>query len=208
MISKNIFIIWAIIFLFSGVILADVPPDPGYTRVHPNLIFEASENFADFRFFLQTPIDIEEITVKKGETQTIDSSARGGPKRFVTLLAIPKSKLTEYGEKLSEEQLKTLHQSVRDKQIDGVIELVKHTFQKDVPAAEKNNWKNPKYSLEKDSTNGIKAVESGKIEPTKNQLAGASSESAGTGFGLMTIIAGILISLAVLCGGLWAIFRS
>lgn len=206
---KKILLVSVFMFLSSMTAFADVPPDAGFTRVYPNLIFEAREDFPDFRFFLLTPIDIEEISLKKGEPQTIEASGRGGPKRFLTLLAIPKDKLSQFGaaEKLSAEQLETLHQSVRDKKIEGVLELIKHTFQKDVPTAQKNNWKNPKYNLEKDAEKKIKAVEAGAIEPTKNQLSTGRTDTTQSAFALKTITAGILLSLAFAAFGIWAIRR-
>lgn len=185
---------------------ADVAPDPGYANVSANLILQTQEEFAEYRFFLQSPIDIEEISLKKGEMK-IDSAARGGAKRYVTLIAVPKNALAGLDEMVTGQDesfidLKGLHREIQNKKIRGVIELVNHSFQKTIPESQKGISHNSVYLVEKDEQKGIKA--------TAMQTTG---EGVGFGFyeikksytplALALIIGGGFISAAIIFLGVW-----
>ena len=205
--KKHLALVALLISICSFAVRADVAPDPGYTRVSVNLILEAEDDFPKYRFFLQSPIDIEEISLKKGET-VVDSATRGGAKRFGTLIAVPRDALAkagfgEAGKNDSALDLKRLNEEIRGKKIEGVVELVRHSFQTHILITEKPSWKNPVYKLEKDESKGIRAT------LTQQQQSGSVSfglyevERSLNPLGISLVVGGLLISGAVVFLGIW-----
>ena len=190
------------ISLCSFGVYGDVAPDPGYTRVSVDLILDAQDEFSDHRFFLQSPIDIEEISLKKGET-IIESTNRGGAKRYATLLAVPRDVLAKSSES---GDLKWLNDQIRSKKIEGVVELAKHTFQSTIPIGEKSGWKNPVYKLEKDASKGIKATLVQQTGGGEVSFGLYDIEKSYTPLAYSLVIGGVLFSGAMVLLGIW-IFR-
>jgi hypothetical protein len=65
MFKKIIFSLF-LLMVFSNMTKADMPPEPGYLRVYPQLVFDLQEDFNDYRFFLVSLIHAEEVQVIKG----------------------------------------------------------------------------------------------------------------------------------------------
>ncbi len=202
MIRKKLAVVWILVAIFSLTAKADAPPGVGYTKISVNLIFESSEDFSDYRFFIDSLMGIEEISVKKGETVNIDTTGRAGAGSIVMLLAIPKNNLTEFGQLRSAEQLKKLHESLSEKQINGVIELLVHSFLQEIPIYKKALWTNPLFRLESDPVKKIKAVQIG-----GSAESGQNSEAFST-IWLIAICLAVFISLSILVIGGWFIRKT
>lgn len=150
-------------FLFTyAVVKSDVPPEPGYVRQRASLILETQEDLSDYRFFIESPIRIEEITIIKGQRTVIDASGRGGAARIGTLWAIPRIDLGDY-EVSNTKNLEGLRKDLREGANFPTLMLLSHGFQTTVREDEKAGWKDPVYRIEKDPelrfTNlGLKAV--------------------------------------------------
>lgn len=200
-----------VILLFCFSAQADIAPPPGYTQVSENLIFLSTDDFSEYRFFLQSPMDVEEVFIKKGETKDINAAGRGGAKRYATLIAIPKKSLGGVGNNLKD--------LLNTNKIEGVIKLISHSFSSQIKESEKDSWKNPKYRLERDEANGIKAVQtegggtnlssantnSANSKPassnSSNSNGSTSQESSKNCFSM--VAAGILLTLGLGFGGAW-----
>jgi len=191
MIKKFSGIILPFILLFTFLAKADVPPPAGQVRSEIDLVTETTEELSDYRFFLDFYGDLREVEIKsKGRTEI---PPMGGGARYGsgTLLAIPKSSLSAFEGKLSNEQAEKLSSAIKNKEIAGVVELVKHRFIMDVPRGDKPPEVFYVITREEDT---LKAERLAKEAPP--------SIFANSRTGL--IVGGILISLAVLCAGIFA----
>jgi hypothetical protein len=208
--SLILFVIFAIASLF-GVSYADVPPDPGYKRVTQNLVVESAEEFVEYRFFIKSGADLNEVVLKKGEALTIKPLGGGSYYRLGTFLAVPKANLTPLSDTATGSELSALKKAVYDGKVAGTIELIKHGFVRDVSAKEAAGLKDPVYRIEKDANNGLKVIQvSG---------GGESKGEAGTGFTIYStdskppafwaaVAGGSLMTLAFIFLGVWVIRRS
>ena len=70
-------ILVAVIALFA-VARADVPPEPGNSRISVPLTIETNEDLSDYRFFIESPMQLEEVTVHKGTPTVIGTEGRAG----------------------------------------------------------------------------------------------------------------------------------
>lgn len=188
-----------------GSAFADAAPEPGYKRVGVPLNIKPEADFSEYRFFLDSPTVIEEIELSKDKTTTVSDADRGGVMKFTSLIAIPKSSLADYAAPIAREKLEALHAAVNQKKIDGVIELVSHNFDSYVKIREAKKFKAPLYVLKPHAEKKIEAVE------TKSATGGKkTSEIIGDdekGSNLAMIVAGGLMSLALVFGGVWFIRR-
>ncbi len=207
---QPIFIL-SIVAAFFASAFADVPPDPGQKRVVLSIIVETVDDLADYRFFLKNGFDLKEYTLKKGEKVTISSMGGGALYRNGKFFAVPKKALTGMSEEPSGEKLNPMQKAIADGSVPGTIELIDHSFIRDVPTAEAANWKDPLYRLEKDDEKGIKAVLVSGGQP-KNKTAGATNPySAGepkTPAFWATVAGGSLLTLALIFFGVFALRRS
>jgi hypothetical protein len=196
---KNSALIFTFILLFTFLAKADVPPDPGYTRVSLDLVTETTEDLSDYRFFLDFYGDLREVEVKSKGRTVIPPSGGGARYRSGTLLAIPKKSLSGFSdEKLSPEQLASLSKSIKSKELAGVAELARHSFSADIPKGEKP----PEvYYTIKREENTLKAERVSNEKPKSNTT---SAESISNGSRATYIIAGIFIALAVFVTGVFA----
>jgi hypothetical protein len=190
--------------LFSVVIIADVPPPRNEMRIDIDLAFTPREDFDDYRFFLAAGRELEEITIKKDVPVIINSGNRAGANRYATLIAIPKASLKGVA-KLSDDEQEKINVSIYKKENNDYIELLKHSFQEDIPIGERVNKIYPVYEIRREA-NLPKAFEgqgiSKKISDEEEAIISfAKYEKA-------TIIGGSLLTLAVLVGGVYLFRRS
>lgn len=205
MFKKKIFFVLLSIGLFSTLTKADSIPEPGYMRVSAPLVFELTEDFSDYRFFLDSPADIDEVEVKKGETKNIDSAGRGGSKRIATLVAIPKSELEKLGitnvVKDRNPDAVKLKALTADKQNPAVIRLINHSWLNEIRVSERAGWTYPTYRIERDGTT-LKAVKTVDISPKLSLEEDLAVNKSRFGWGI--IAAAGLIGLAVVVIGVYA----
>src|SRR5437879_4110266 len=91
--------LFVILLLSAALSLADIPPDPGFKRVHLDIVLDPQEDFTDYRFFIKSGDLAQEVFVKEGEKTTVNSLGGGARYRSGTFLAVPKKNLTAFGEK-------------------------------------------------------------------------------------------------------------
>jgi hypothetical protein len=203
MLNKNL-ILLLFVLIFSVFIFADVPPARNEIRTDIDLAFTPRDDFADYRFFLAYGGGLNEIEVKKDVPVILEGSKHGGQLRYSSLIAIAKVDL-EGIDKISDEQEQKIVVSVIKRDNKGYIELIKHTFQEDIPIGERVNKIYPVYELKREG-NLPKLFEgqgiSKKLNDEEEEIVKfAKYEKA-------TIIAGILLTLAVLLGGVYLFRRS
>ena len=191
---KYIAVIIPVILLFSFISKADVPPDPGFKRVSINLVTETTEDLTDYRFFLDFYGDLREVEVKSKSRTEIPPMGGGARYRTGTFLAIPKKSLGGFEDKLTNDQLSSLSKSIKDKKIDGVTELVRHFFSRDIPKGE--SAPEIYYRLTR-AENTLKAEMISNEKPKSSQLIAPDSR-----IGMLT--GGVLMTLAALAIGVFA----
>lgn len=194
---RNLIIAFSLILISTFSLRADVPPDAGYVRVKINLVTETKEDITDYRFFLDFYGDLREVEVKSNGRTEIPPMGGGARYSSGTLLAIPKNSLKDFDAKLTDEQLENLSQLIKSKKIEGAVELAQHRFSRDVP---KGETAPEVYYVIKRAENTLKAEqitkESSKSNPSAQSVLSTSRVSY--------VVAGILITLAVLVAGIFA----
>lgn len=201
MLKRKTLIVLLTLLTFTGLALADAAPEPGYIRVGAPLIVTPQDDFAGYRFFLDSPGGIEEIKLVKGKTTTVSTSGRAGSMKFTNLIAIPVASLTAYPSPLTPEKLDELQKTIGEKKIDGVIELVDHSFDEYIKKKEKKSWRGPKYILKTSAEKKIEVV-TVKADPrkiTQSEIEGEENNSHLAA----NIAAGSLLSLSFIFGGVW-----
>ena len=185
-------IIGFIAVLFAAVlpVCADVAPDPGYTRVSSNLVLESDADLSAYRFFLESHIDVEEVTVASGAQTKIDAAGRGGAARIAKLVAIPRP---EVGNVTAEE----IENGIKQKRFPGAIVLLSHDFQATIPEWEKGGWTDTLYRIE--ISNGelsAKHIAGGR--PSGTRLTYSFWQAV-----LPVAAAGVLLAVGIAIAGLW-----
>lgn len=173
---------------------ADVAPDPGYTNVPADLILETNADLSGFRFFLQSPMSIEEITLRSGTPTVIPASGRGGAARYADLIAIPRQDLGQISGDLSPSS-GLLDSMIRGKSFPNAREVLSHNFQATISVVEGSFWKAPVYRL---------SLTDGVIVAEKTSHSGASVMK----FAIPVVIAGVLIAIGIAIIGIWLFRRS
>jgi hypothetical protein len=144
--------------LLSSQTFGDVAPDPGFKRVSLKLVLETNDDLADFRFFIKSGADLEEVLIKRGE-QTIVSPLGGGAYyRSGQLLAVPRKDLEKLNDPPGEGRLSGLQSAVYDGRVPGTIELLNHLFSREVLEAEADSYQDPVYRIERDAHAGLRAT--------------------------------------------------
>ena len=138
---------------------ADMPPEAGYSRVSYNLVIETTEDLTDFRFFVDFYGDLKDIEVKSKGRTTIPPMGGGARYSSGTLLAIPVKSLNGFAVKLTPEQLKNLSEAIRNKKIEGVLELAKHSFSDDIPKGKTPEDVYYKISRQDKTLNAVRMTE-------------------------------------------------
>jgi len=64
--------------LFCLAARADVPPEPGYLRQTVSITFDTKDDVSDYRFFIESPMRIDEIKIAKGEPSVVDGTGHVG----------------------------------------------------------------------------------------------------------------------------------
>jgi hypothetical protein len=185
-------------------VFADVPPARNEMRIFVDLAFTPRDDFADYRFFIAYGGGLNEIEVKKDVPVILEGSKHGGQLRTSSLIAIPKKELEGVG-KMSDEQEQKIVVSVIRRDNKGYIELIKHTFQEDIPIGERVNKIYPVYEIRREA-NLPKAFEGQGISKKINDEEEAIITFAK--YEKATIIGGVFLTLAVLLLGVYLFRRS
>ena len=189
-----------LILSFSILVKADVPPPKGYVRVSVNFVVETKEDLSAYRFFLNFYGDLDEIVLKANSKITVPPAGGGARYASGVFLAIPKSSLQATGEKLTNEELSALAESIRENKVAGLIELGRHPFVQDVTTKNKNKVVTPKYLVERQNETLVMKQQKKigkKISFEKVEIF----EKDGR-----TMIAGIFLSMSALFAGVF-VFR-
>lgn len=201
MLDRKIFFILFTIFSFTGLAFADAAPEPGYVRIGVPLIIEPQDDFAGYRFFLDSPGGFEEIALARGKTTTISTSGRAGSMKFTSLIAIPVAGLTAYTAPLTPEKLDELQKTLGEKKIEGIIALVDHSFDEYIKKKERKSWRGPKYILK---ANAEKKIEVVTVKAAPRKIIRGEADTGDENSHLAaTIAGGSLMSLAFIFGGVW-----
>ncbi|MEP6847774.1 MAG: hypothetical protein ABI999_02885 [Acidobacteriota bacterium] len=205
---RNYLVLVAILIGISGVSRADIPPEPGSTRVYLSLILDPRGDLSDFRFFVESGMKLEEVKLTDRQQQTIDPKGGGARYNSATVYAVPMKSLGAVKGEPTEGELASLDSALNAKSVDGALDLVHHQFSQDVPKADADSYLNPVYRIAKDEQGVLRAVRAddlvvGRVAPfqkdeTPTQTAGQNR---------ITIVAAGAIVIAVLFGGLWLLRR-
>jgi len=187
----------SLILVLCTVAFADVAPDAGFTNVPADLVLITSADLSGYRFFLESPMSVEEVKLNAGSTTVIAATGRGGAARYAKLIAVPVSDMTISGD-LSGGLLDDL---IRRKRFPNARELLSHNFQATITIIEKPVWKPPVYSL---------TIENGVVIATKPEVV---TVVGGSGRSLMmyaipVVIGGVLITIAIAIIGIFLFRRS
>lgn len=193
-----------ILLLSGAAVMADAPADPGFSFATINLTIEAAEDFPEYRFFLVTPIDAEEFSIKKSETASF-GEGRGGPRNYGTLIAVPRSSFPATEDNLTADERDELERSIRELKIAGAIKLASHNFRRQVPSSRAGGIFTTIYRLERNDAAGIVA--------TAVSIGGEDGTDGMRLFYILDIfpiivVTGALFSLAVIVLGIWLFRRT
>lgn len=205
---SSVIVVLLMMGLLVGTALADIPPDPGYKRVSLNLIIQPADDFADYRFFVKTGAALNEIQLKKGEQFVVKPQGGGAFYRSGTLIAVPKTSLTNLSETPSGSELNEMKKAVYGGKVPGAIELIKHGFIRDVLVKDAAGMKDPVFKIEKGVESGLKAtaVAGSTNEPGFNTTQ--YSREPKTMMFWATVVGGSFLTLAFIFLGVWILRRS
>ena len=194
------------------MVRADVPPEPGFKRITVDLVVEAKDDFPDHRFFFRSGARMVELSLTKGQRETLRPMGGGAFYRSGSLIAIPKANLKDISSPPNSSDLDKLIESVNDNKVNGGIQLINHSFIREVREGDEEKITDAGYSIER-AADGPKA----------HRLGTSSTEEPGQGngnfrvtdrdkgltiVGWFSMIAGVFIFLAAIATGLWLFFRS
>lgn len=197
--------------VFAPLILADVPPDPGFKRVSTSIVLETNEEFKDYRFFVVSSNLAREVLLKKGEKTSVGPIGGGARYRSGTLVAIPAKSLVEFGDNPVDAKKREMEDAIASGSLAGRIELIQHQFVTEVRDSEASDVTDSAYRIER-TKGSLTAVPLNENPSEKKPSGGVSigvtdiSRSI-TPFGIATIIAGILMTASIVAFGFWFISR-
>lgn len=196
---KRVFLTFILLVGLIPTALADVPPDPGFTRQPVDLILETESDLSAYRFFLDSPMMVEEVKFS-GSRAVVQAEGRGGAMRYGKLIAVPISDMTISGD-LSGPLLE-FH--IRQMKFPNAKQLVSHSFQQTISIVEKPLWQNPVYKI---------GIINGELSATKvSSGTGASVVSRSTTYlWPIVIVSGVvalLFTLAIVVLGVWLFRRN
>jgi hypothetical protein len=205
-----LFIFLFVICASFGSVYADVPPDPGYVRQSVSLTLETIYDLADYRFFIESPMRIEEIAIKKGELTVVSADGRVGSERVGTLWAIPRTTIGEDFGVSAPEKLEGMREALKEGRMYRALKLLSHDFQTTIREIERVNWKDPVYRLDKNTGQGVTAVLiSGGVQENKsNSNKGLYSTEPKTTAFWAAVAGGMILTLSFISFGAWALRRS
>lgn len=187
-----------LVLILASSALADVAPDAGFTNVPADLVLETTADLSGYRFFLESPMGVEEVELK-ASTTVIAATGRGGAARYVKLIAVPLSDMMTISGDLSGALLDSF---IREKRFPNARELLSHHFQATITIVEKPVWKPPIYRL---------AIENGIVTAAKLEvvpLIGGSSDRSLMIYAIPVVAAGVLLTIALAIVGIWLFRRS
>ena len=191
--------------------LADMPPDPGYTRVGLSIHLEAADDFPAYRFFVVSGNMAREIMIKKGEKVVVDSLGGGARYRAGKVVAIPVASLSSFGTDTTGPKFKEMESAIVEGGVLGVIQLIEHSFRQDVRNSEAKSYTAPVYRLKKTEDGKVTAelVSGGKSDKNADSNTGSfySTDPKTPAF-WATVTGGSLATLAFIFIGVWAVRRS
>ena len=193
--------------LFCMAAYADVPPDPGYVRQTVSVTLEPKADFSDYRFFIESPMRMEEIAIEKDKETVIDGTARVGAARIGTLWAIPRKAIDTDVDFSSTEKLQSFRQALSQGQYHA-IKVITLDFLATVREADRSNWRDPVYQLNKSPDGVTASLVSGGVQ--QNASRGPqlySTEPKSSAFWTAVLIGGLLTA-AFIAAGAWALRRS
>lgn len=182
--------------------LADVPPDPGSERISVPLNIQVKSLPAgDLRYFLVSPMSVEEVRFEVDRTFTESADGKGGAARVAALWAVPaaavKGDVTTRGSKASDD----LKRDLFDNKIDGAIKLLSHNYQQTVRSSEKKDHIDALYVLKDD--NGKPVI----ISMNNADNAASDVSSSGGPWWMAYAAAATLTALAIAVFGIWLVRR-
>ena len=181
--KKSLAILALLLFIVTSA-FADAGPEPGYIRIGAPLIVTPQDDFAGYRFFLDSPGGFEEITLAKGKTTTVSTEGRAGSMKYTTLIAISRTDLGgRFDGPATPETMDALQAAVRDKK-----------------KKEKKTWKNPAYVLKASAEKKIEAVQTKPAGKKKGEIEDNEGENSHMA---ANIAAGSFLSLSFIFGGVW-----
>ena len=183
-------------FALCSIAFADVAPDPGYTRVSANLILESDADLSAYRFFLESPMRVDEVKINSGGPTLIEAAGRGGAAQFGRLIAVPVSETNSISGDLSGPLLESF---IREKRFPNAKELLSHNFQATIPIVEKASWQDPVYRI---------SIADGVI--SASPVSGGSSGNAKLTYSVWQFVwpvavAGLLLAAGIAVMGVWLI---
>ena len=195
----------AIIFftcLFCLAARADLPPDVGYILQSVSVTIQTQEDLSDYRFFIESPMRIEEISIEKGKPTVVNSDGRVGAARVGALWAIPRKDIGSDFDFSSTEKLQGLRQALDQGQYHA-MKIITLDFRAAIREADKEDWQDPVYQLNKNPDGIAASLVSGTVLRNANrgaQLYSTEPKSAsfwiavfvGSGATLLFIVSGAL----------------
>lgn len=209
MLDRRVIYLAVTILCLRIACFADVAPEPGYKRVYLSLALQTQDDLSNYRFFVESGGELEEIKLSVNEPVTIDPKGGGARYNSATVYAVPKKALRFADPVPTFEELTRLEASLHDKTVPGAAKLLDHDFSFDVPEIEADSYTNPIYQVRQDAQFGV-VVE--RLDDGSSALARAAATPvrpksvAETHTGLTIVIASLLTFAAVL-GGLWLLRR-
>ena len=197
-IAKLLLILTAVLLAVATPALADVAPDPGYTRVSANLVLESDAELSGYRFFLESASDVEEVKVNSGGPTRIDAAGHAGAARYAKLVAVPLKDMAQISGDLSGALLESM---IREKRFPNAVVLLSHNFLATIPESEKEGWTDPVYRI---------VVADGSISATP--VAGGRPSGDRFTYSVWSFVwpvgvAGLLLALGIAVTGLWLVRR-
>jgi len=177
-------------------VFADVPPDPGYKRISLKLIVETNDDLPDHRFFIKSGADAKEVFVRKGEQTVIEPLGGGAYYSTGNLIAVPKKSLAGLSEAPTDSKLTDLQKAIYDGKAAGMIDLINHSFSREVRESDVSGSTDPVYRIEPDPQSGLKAV----YVSGGPQVSTAGNVSSGLRFwgsAAAAVVAGIFLLFGI-----------
>jgi len=209
-IARIFAVIVAVIVLISNG-FADIPPDPGYTRVSTSIILSTEIELTDYRFFVVSSNLAKEIFLKKGEPTSVGSLGGGARYRGGSIVAIPVKSLLSFGDPKDNSRFAELEKAVTSGELQGRIELVRHSFATEVKTSEAGNVKDSSYRIDR-TKDGLVAMPINGESKDRPTNGGGEFQITEVGkrftpFGWATIIGGVFLTLGIAMIGLWTVKR-
>lgn len=175
----------------------DVAPEPGFKRISVKLVIETSHELEDYRFFIKSGADVEEIYVKPDSPTTISPLGGGAFYSVGKLLAVPKKNSSGFSEAVDDKKLNELKQAIYDSKVEGMIELLNHTFSREVAETDAGNISDVVYRIDQDPQIGLRAVfVSGGVNPKVADAPRSSGRLFWQGAGA-AVVAGIFLAFGI-----------